>query len=185
MADLAKGQYPPAQYAYSKMLDEGLEVPQNKRLAAQLLEQAANAKYGPAMYEFGRKLADGKEVPQDLGRGRALIMQAATLDSASAQYFVGAAMEVGTDYPKDLEKSREFFRLCAAGGLAPCQFRLGSSILTMEKRRESDYVEAIAWLQLASKAGETRATEMLSRESYPSAIAARVGEIKLTLVKKK
>lgn len=185
MADLANEKYPPAQHAYSKILDAGLGMHQDKVLAAQLLEQAANAKYAPAMYEFGRKLTDGTEVQQDTARGRALILQAATLGNDSAQYFVGAAMEMGTDYPKDLEKSREFFRLCAARGLAPCQFRLGSSILTMDKRRESDYTEGIAWLQLASDAGETRATDQLSRETYPAGIAERVKEIKPKLVQKR
>jgi TPR repeat protein len=101
---------------------------------------------------------EGKQFPPDQKKGMRLIRQASALGSSEAQYDLGIRSETGSGLPRGLEQARHFFRLCAARGSARCQYRLAKLLLALPERQERDYVQAIAWLQLAADRGGCRST---------------------------
>jgi TPR repeat protein len=46
-----------------------------------------------------------------------------------------------------------------------CQYRLAGLLLDQADRPERDYVQAVAWLQLAAEHGLAEASEIASREA--------------------
>jgi TPR repeat protein len=97
-------------------------------------------------------------------KGWKLIRTAAILGSAQAQFFLGASYEAGLGLPKDAGRARQYFRMCAAQGDATCQYRIGQLLLTPPKRIESDYLQGLAWLDLAADQNMTNAIAFMSRE---------------------
>ena len=105
----------------------------------------------------------GDLLDKDLAKGLDLMRTAAKLASPGAQWYLGVAYETGQGVPVDLEKSRDNFRLCAAVGQATCQYRLGKSLLD-SGHPDRDYVQAIAWLMLASDQKIEDAEKILQQE---------------------
>lgn len=66
--------------------------------------------------------------------------------------------------PKDADRARQYFRMCAAQGDASCQYRIGQLLFIRPKRIESDYLQALAWLDLAADQNMTDAIAFMSRE---------------------
>jgi len=103
----------------------------------------------------------------DLESAKEMIRKAAGLGSADAQYFLALVYEKGNrdlGLQQDDERSVYYYRSCAAAGKMQCQFRLGELILNDPRRQQSDIVEAIAWLELATDQGDTRARTLGPRE---------------------
>jgi TonB family protein len=185
--DLSKQKYPPAMYVHGKFLEAGEVLPQDAALGRDLIARSARENYGPALYEVARAALDAAPGPAELEKAKDTIRNAAILGSPQAQYFLGASYELGTSvYPRNDESARQFFRLCAAQGQAECQFRLGRSLLNREERRERDYVQAIAWLELAREQGIAPAAPLLDAEQsrITPAQAGSVRELKPRLVRR-
>ena len=108
---------------------------------------------------------DGKGVPKDLEKGMRMIRDAAILGSYPAQFYLGNHYQEGVGVPRDLDHARRSFRLCAATGHADCQVRLAKLLLGLPQRQERDYVQAIAWLELAADQGQPEARGLVEKES--------------------
>jgi hypothetical protein len=130
-----------------------------------LLQKAAGKNYGPALYEIAIRQIDGKDSPADPENGLETMRRASLFGSAKAQFFLGDRYETGTGVPLELDRARRQFRLCAAQGIGICQFRLARLLLDLPDRPERDYVQAVAWLQLASEQGIAVATDIASKET--------------------
>jgi TonB family protein len=161
---LASQKYPPGLYLYGKVLEEGRGVTANPNQGFRLIQESADKKYGPALYEVATARLEGNRLDKDSAKGMELMRSAAKLGSRGAQEFLGQAYENGDGVPADAEKSRQYFRLCAAAGDSLCQFHLGKSLLEHSDNPGRDYVQAIAWLQLASNHGLEEAEKMLQQQ---------------------
>ena len=93
------------------------------------------------------------------------VRDAATLGSAPAQFHLGARYEKGDGVPRDLDRARRYHRLCAAQGVALCQYRLGRLLYSAHARRESEYLQAIAWIQLAAEQNVAEAKTLATEEA--------------------
>jgi TonB family protein len=164
LRNLASQKYPPGMYMYGKILEEGRGVTADPDQGFHLIQEAADKKYGPAIYEVAEARLQGKHLDKDPAKGMDLMRSAAKLGSRAAQIYLGQAYEKGDGMPVDLDKSRQYFRLCASAGDAACQFRLGKSLLENADHLDRDYVQAIAWLQLASEHGIEDAEKRLQQE---------------------
>jgi TonB family protein len=164
LQNLASAKYPAGMYLYGKILEDGRGVTADADQGFRLIQESADKKYGPAMYEIAVERLQGGRLDKDPAKGMELMRSAGRLGSRGAQEFLGQAYEKGGDVPVDLDKSRQYFRLCAADGDSACQFRLGKSLLEHSDNQGRDYVQAIAWLQLASDHGNGDAEKMLQQE---------------------
>jgi TPR repeat protein len=164
MEDLARHKFPPAMYAWGRMLRDGDLVPKDAEQGLALISKAADKNYGPALYDIGRTYLDGQGSPTDKDRGMRLVRDAAVLGSVQAQYFLGVSHETGTGVPRDPDQARRYFRLCAAANGASCQFRIAELLLNKPDRGERDYIQAIAWLQLAADQGLKEASAIVDVE---------------------
>jgi hypothetical protein len=162
--ELAARKLPDAMYLLGKFSEAGERVPKDPDKALTLLKQAAEANFGPAVYELDRMYVDGNRLPKDEKQGLEMIRTAAILGSMQAQFFLGASYEAGLSLPKDAGRARQYFRMCAAGGDASCQYRIGELLLTRPKWIESDYLQALAWMDLAADQNMTDAIVFMSRE---------------------
>src|SRR5260370_42495318 len=90
---------------------------------------------------------------------------ASILGSPQAQFYLGNRYETGGGVPRELDRARRYFRLCAAQGVPVCQYPLGRLLLDSANRPERDYVQAVAWFQLAGERGIQEARDIASREA--------------------
>jgi TPR repeat protein len=90
---------------------------------------------------------------------------AAVLGSQAAQLYLGDHYERGDGVTRETARAQRYFRLCAAAGNATCQYRLAHVLLADAERPERDYVQAVAWLQLASERGLADAREPAAKET--------------------
>jgi len=162
--DLARQKYPPAMYLYAKLLEAGDGFPQDPRQALSLTVEAANRNYPAAMYDTGRMMMEGRSLPVDPEKGLELMRNAAVLGYKRAQFHLGVAFETGNGVPQDLAEARQYFRLCAAAGEPPCQVKLARLLLVRPDRQERDFIQAIAWLELAADRGSMHARMMLEEQ---------------------
>jgi TonB family protein len=162
--NLATQKYPPAMYLYAKMLDAGDGVPRDQDRALQLMLEACAKNHAAAMYETGRMMLEGRRLPKDLDKGLELVRNSAVLRNRQAQFFLGAAYENGDLLPASADQARQYYRMCAASGDPHCQVRLARLLLERSGRQERDYLQAIAWLELAADSGSMQAKKMLEPE---------------------
>lgn len=162
--NLAQQKYPPAMYLYAKMLESGDGFPRDPDLALHLILEAAGKYYAAAMFDEGRMLLEGRRLDKDPERGLELVRNAAVLRNRAAQFFLASEYESGGLLPQSPEQARQYFRLCALQGETVCQARLAKLLLDKPEREERDYLQAIAWLELASEQGDVQARLLLEPE---------------------
>ena len=126
--------------------------------------QRADKSYGPALFFLGNAQVEGILPPKDPVKGLSLLQQAAVLGSIEAQFTLGKKYASGEGMTADVDRAKRYFRLCAAFGQPECQFRLGQLLLTSPQRSESNWLQAIAWLELAEGHGFTAAQSALKPE---------------------
>jgi TPR repeat protein len=102
---------------------------------------------------------------RNIEEGLKQMQQAALLGSAPAQFHLGRRYEIGEGVPQDLDRARRSFRLCAAQGVGLCQHRLARLLFQNPGRPERDYVQAMAWFQLASEHGIAEAKQLVDNEA--------------------
>jgi len=162
--NLSTQKYPPAMYLYAKMLESGDGVPRDADRALQLMLEACAKNHAAAMYETGRMMLEGRRLPKDSDKGLELVRNAAVLRNRQAQFFLGAAYENGDLLPASSDQARQYYRMCAASGDAHCQVHLARLLLDRPGRQERDFLQAIAWLELASDHGSLQAKKLLEPE---------------------
>lgn len=166
---LAQQKYPPAMYLYAKMLEAGDGFPRDPDQALRLIVEAAGKNFAAAMYEEGRMLLEGRRLPQDPEKGLELVRNAAVLRNRPAQFYLGAAYERGDGLlPQSPDQARQYYRLCALQGETVCQVRLARLLLDRQvdqhNGEDRDYLQAIAWLELADEKGDPQARLWLDHE---------------------
>lgn len=172
--DLSKQGFPAAMYlegVWQTTGEHGVAKSPEEGLA--LIQKSAAKNHGPALYEIALREIEGRDLPKDARKGLETMRQSALLGSVKAQFYLGSLYEKGGEVEREPDRARRYFRLCAAQGITPCQLRLGSLMLSAPKRPERDFVQAVAWLQLAAESGVTEATELLAKEA-PKLTAAEV-----------
>jgi TonB family protein len=166
--NLAQQKYPPAMYLYAKLLEAGDGFPRDPDHALRLIVEAAERNFAAAMYEEGRMLLEGRRLPQDQDKGLELVRNAAVLRNRPAQFYLGAAYERGDGLPQSPDQARQYYRLCALQGETICQVRLARLLLDRQldqgNREDRDYLQAIAWLELADERGDPQARLLLDQE---------------------
>jgi TonB family protein len=163
--DLSRHSFAPAMYLVGSWKRKGERVPKDPEAGLALLQKAAAKNYGPALYEIAICRITGLGLPKDFEKGLEEMRQASILGSPQAQFHLGNRYEIGDGVPRELDRASRYYRLCAAQGVALCQYRLGNLLLEGSNRRERDYVQAVAWLQLASEQGLKEARDIAARET--------------------
>jgi TonB family protein len=174
---LAQQKYPPAMYLYAKMLEAGDGFPRDPGQALRLIVEAAEKNFAAAMYEEGRMLLEGRRLPQDPEKGLELVRNAAVLRNRPAQFYLAAAYERGDGLPQSPEQARQYYRLCALQGETICQVRLARLLLDRPDREDRDYLQALAWLELADEKGDPQARPLLEHER-PGLSSAQIDWVK-------
>lgn len=183
---LAAQKYPPAMYLYGKLLEAGDGVPQDRDQALRLIMEAARANYPSAMFDIGRMMLEGRRLPKDPERGLELVRSAAILGNRRAQFFLGVEYLTGYELPRDPSRANQNFRLCAAVGETSCQVQLAKLLLESAPHEERDYLQAIAWLELAAEQRNDEARLILAGQHKPLSEreASLVSKLKSQLVQK-
>ncbi len=161
---LAQQKYAPAMYLYGKLLEAGDGVAQDRDAAIRLIAEAAEHAYPSAMFDIGRMMMEGRRFKKDPEKGLELVRNAAILGNRRAQFFLGVAYMTGYGVPQDLERAHQNFRLCAAMGETPCQVQLAKLLLQNTTREERDFLQAIAWLELAAEDRNDEAKLLLEEQ---------------------
>ncbi len=164
---LAQQKYPPAMYLYGKLLEAGDGVPQDRDQAFHLIIDAAKESYPSAMFDTGRMMMEGRRLAKDPERGLELVRNAAILGNRRAQFFLGVAYLSGYGVPQDMDRAHQNFRLCATVGETPCQVQLAKLLLQNTQREERDFLQAIAWLELAAGDRNDEAKLLLDQQRTP------------------
>jgi TonB family protein len=177
---LALQKYPPAMYLYGKLLESGDGIPQDRDQAFHLIVDAAKESYPSAMFDVGRMMMEGRRLAKDSDRGLELVRNAAILGNRRAQFFLGVAYLSGYGVPRDPERAHQNFRLCATEGESPCQVQLAKLLL------ERDFLQAIAWLELAAEERNDEAKLILADQHTPLSAeeTSRVKKLKSQLLQR-
>ena len=165
MQDLSQQRFPPGMYMIGVWETGGEHVMKDPVHGLMLIQKAAAKNYGPALYEIALREIEGRDLPKDTEKGLDRMRHASLLGSLEAQYYLGNRYEIGTGVPRELDRARRYFRLCASQGISQCEYRLGNLMLNAPDPPENDYVQAVAWMQLAAEQGIPAAREIASREA--------------------
>lgn len=184
--ELARQKYPPAMYAVGQWEVKGEHVSKQPEDGLALLQKAAEKNYGLALYEVALRRIDGDGLPKDADAGFEEMRRAAVLGSGQAEFYLGSRYEKGDGVPHDAERARRYFRLCASRGVAMCQYRLGRLLLDEPDRPDRDYVQAVAWFQLAADQGLQDAKNVVANETAKLTASQSnwVNSLKVQLVRK-
>jgi TonB family protein len=161
---LAQQKYAPAMYLYGKLMEAGDGIPQDRDAAFRWIAEAAEKGYPSAMFDIGRMMMEGRRVQKNPEKGLELVRNAAILGNRRAEFFLGVAYASGYGVPQDTERAHQNFRLCAAVGETPCQVQLAKLLLQGATREERDFLQAIAWLELAAEDRNDEARLILDQE---------------------
>ncbi len=149
MQNLAKQKLAAAEYVLGAWEVTGDIVPKDVSGGLASIQRAADKKYGPALFFIGKSEMEGDLLLKDPAQGLSLIREAAELGSKQAQFTLGAMYEKGDGVAVDPDRARKYFRLCAAYGTPECEFRLGKLLLDSPEHKKRDWLQAVAWLELA------------------------------------
>jgi TonB family protein len=162
---LANQKFAPAYYVLGAWKLSGNNMEKNEAEGLDLLKKAMDKNYGPALFHWGQLQMAGVSVPKDEAASMKLIRDAAILGTTEAQALLGRKYEAGDGVPQDPAKARHYFRLCAASGVPECQYQIGRLLLSSPERSERSFLQALAWLQLASDHGFTQAATIADAEA--------------------
>jgi len=165
IAELSRKKYPPAMYANAVLLEDGLLLPKDPEKALSLFIQSADLDYPLGLFRVGMRYLEGRGLPADREKGLKLLQEASLLGSKEAQYFLGTIFEAGDGVARDPQRAQRHFRLCAASGGSNCQLRLAQLLLASPGFSEREFVQAIAWLQIAAGGGNPGASAALQIET--------------------
>lgn len=165
MQDLSRQHFPPAMYLVGIWETTGDRVTKDPDEGLALIERAAAKNYGPALYEIAIRQIEGRDIAKDVEKGLEIMRRASILGSPQAQLYLGNRYEAGTGVPRELDRARRYFRLCAAQGVPMCQYRLGRLLFDAPDRPERDYVQSVAWFQLAAEHGIPEARDIALKEA--------------------
>lgn len=164
MQELSDHKFAVADYLVGLWELRGEILPKHESDGLARIQRAADHNYGPALFFVGNAQVKGTLLPKNPAKGMALLQEAAVLGSTEAQFTLGKRYASGEGVAADLDRAKRYFRLCAASGQPECQFHLGQLLLTSPQRSEPNWLQAIAWLELAEGHGFTAAPSLLEPE---------------------
>lgn len=145
--------YAPSEYELGVIYYNGGDgVPEDKKLAADWLYQAAKRGNANALYAVGRMYDLGEVVPADAQKALVYYKEAALKGQADAQNALGLFFYTGEIVAKDLGVARKWFLQAAKGGNADAMFNLGVMMVNGEGGAK-DLATAYAWFRLAGEMG--------------------------------
>ena len=165
MQDLARRKYPPAMFAIGIWEINGEHIAKDLEDGLRLVRASAAKDYAPAICEVAIRLIEGQDLAPDPEKGWKQLRDAAVLGSQRAQLYLGDHYERGAGVTRETGRAQRYFHLCATTGNAACQYRLARILLAEAERPERDYVQAVAWLQLASERRLADARDAAARET--------------------
>jgi len=130
--------------------DEG--VPQDRKLAAAWLLEAARRGDADALYAVGRMYDLGEVLNEDAEKAIVYYKEAALKGQPEAQNALGVFFYNGEIVAKDLVIARKWFELAARNGEPEAMFNLGVMLANGEGG-EKDMAVAYVWFRLAEQSG--------------------------------
>ncbi|MGV2980921.1 tetratricopeptide repeat protein [Camelimonas sp. ID_303_24] len=146
---------PAALYALGDRIAEGAAVGSPK-LAASLLEKAAERGQAPAQYRIARLYEKGAGVPKDARRARAWYARAADQGNVRAMHNLAVMYADGSLGSTDYKAAASWFRKAAERGLADSQYNLGV-LLARGLAGETNPTEAWTWFDIGARSGDQEA----------------------------
>lgn len=146
---------PAALYALGDRIAEGASVGSPK-LAASLLEKAAERGQAPAQYRIARLYEKGAGVPKDARRARAWYARAADQGNVRAMHNLAVMYADGSLGSTDYKAAASWFRKAAERGLADSQYNLGV-LLARGLAGETNAAEAWTWFDIGARSGDQEA----------------------------
>ncbi|GHE77909.1 hypothetical protein GCM10019059_41060 [Camelimonas fluminis] len=146
---------PAALYALGDRIAEGSSVGSPK-LAASLLEKAAERGQAPAQYRIARLYEKGAGVPKDARRARSWYARAADQGNVRAMHNLAVMYADGSLGPADYKTAATWFRKAAERGLADSQYNLGV-LLARGLAGEANPTEAWVWFDIGARSGDQEA----------------------------
>ncbi|GGC83491.1 SEL1-like repeat protein [Chelatococcus reniformis] len=156
MPDSPLSESPDAIYDLGDRLVEGGGGVKDLKLAATILEKAAERGLAPAQYRLGRLLEKGLGVPRDPARARLWYERAAVQGNVKAMHNLAVLCADGTEGKPDYAAAAVWFRRAAELGLSDSQFNL-AVLLTRGLGITADAAEAYVWFAVAARGGDGEA----------------------------
>ena len=145
--------YAPSEYELGVIYYNGGDgVPEDKKLAADWLYQAAKRGNADALFAVGRMYDLGEGVAADPQKAIVYYKEAALKGQADAQNALGLFFYTGEIVGKDLVTARKWFIAAAKGGSADAMFNIGVMMVNGEGGTK-DLVAAYVWFRLAGESG--------------------------------
>ncbi len=146
---------PAALYALGDRIAEG-SATGSPRLAASLLEKAAERGQAPAQYRIARLYEKGAGVARDPRRARDWYARAAGQGNVRAMHNLAVMYADGSLGPADYGAAATWFRKAAERGLGDSQYNLGV-LLARGLAGKADPAEAWVWFDIGARGGDQEA----------------------------
>ncbi len=154
--------YPLAQYALSRLYEDGLGTRADARQALKWLTRAAQAPVPipAAQGRLGRYYAEGYPpyIEPDAKKAFELTLAAAEAENRTARYRVALMYLNGQGTEKNEKRAFHFMRLAARGGLTQAQKALSDMYRDGTGVAKDDY-GVFSWMRAAAKNGDAQAQE--------------------------
>lgn len=163
---------PAALYALGDRIAEGALVGSPK-LAASLLEKAAERGQAPAQYRIARLYEKGAGVPKDAQRARAWYARAADQGNVRSMHNLAVLYANGSIGAADYAAATSWFRKAAERGLSDSQYNLGV-LLARGLGGPMNAKEAWVWFDIGARNGDLEAAarrEELAANLTPDVLA--------------
>lgn len=126
-----------------------------------------------ACFELAEHILFGDETARDLKQVVRLLEQAGSGGISNAWFRLGKIYHDGLTGPADYGRALDYYTRAARAGVAEAQHNIGA-MLVSGRGVKRDYVEGLAWLIVATKAGAVSGAEIQVRDR----LAKRPAEIK-------
>lgn len=147
---------PGAVYEVGDQLVEQRGSPRELKLAASILEKAAEKGLAPAQYRLGRLYEKGLGVDRDIALAKAWYERAARQGNVKAMHNLAVLYANGADGKPEYGAAAKWFRDAASYGLRDSQFNLGV-LLARGLGTQRNAAEAYRWFSIAAAQGDAEA----------------------------
>ncbi|MBE8220619.1 MAG: sel1 repeat family protein [Alphaproteobacteria bacterium] len=141
-----------AQFKLGKMHQQGVDVPQNNKIALKWYRLSASQEYGKAINNLGTMYQNGHGVRKNEKRAVGFYRKSAEQGLPQAQTNLASMYEEGIAVQKNYDKAIMLYRLAAAQSFFPAQHRLVAIYHTGGNYWiEPDIVRAYMWASFAAE----------------------------------
>ena len=149
--------YAPSMYGLGELYLSGEDgVPEDSKLGAQWLLEAAKRGHVDALYAVGNMYDLGDVLPHDAQKAVVYYKEAALKGQPDAEDAIGLMFYTGEVVSQDLVMARKWFDLAARQGQPDAMYNLGA-MLANGQGGEKNMMLAYVWLKLAQETGMDKA----------------------------